>query len=196
MKQVAKIENTWKLVDVKVCFGGEIATGCIGWTAQEVQLLYNTLKNYSMAGNLDDPLTFIRTKETDYAGLTNMGTDQSGRKWAKISISDDAWYAPVAKGIIDSMNEFWTTDHFQGTIAHELTHAVTWFHPEKLDRWMEVSDFDKGDWRLGYSYDWSVYDQYKNDPVRYKRIIQGELFAMMVSALAYEPWWGQAKAER
>jgi len=196
MKQVTAIEDTWKFIDVQVCFGGEISAGCVGWTAQEVKLLFNTLKNYSMADELDGPLTFIRTKETNYAGLTDPGWGPSGEKQAKISISDDAWYTPVALGLIDGMNEFWTTDHFQGTIAHELTHAVTWFHPEKLDRWMEVSDLDKGDWRLGYHYAWSTYDKYKNDPVLYKRLIQGEFFAMMVAALSYEPWWGQAKADR
>jgi hypothetical protein len=84
------------------------------------------------------------------------------------------------------------------TNAHELTHAAVWFHPELLEWWADALEdagesLEPGDWRVGYRYDWSVYEGLQDNPELYEQTVQGELLAMTVSALMYDPWWVRAE---
>jgi hypothetical protein len=85
-------------------------------------------------------------------------------------------------------------EHFQGTVAHELTHLAVSHHPELLDWWIEQSQaqglsLGRRDWRLGFAYDWARYQEYEDDPEFYARRVHEEQFAMAVGALMYEDSW-------
>jgi len=49
----------------------------------------------------------------------------------------------------------------------------------------------KREWRLGFFYDWSVYDEFRENEELYQRLIENELFAMTVASIMYDPWWNQ-----
>lgn len=164
---IVAIESRWTNINVITCSGLELVPDCAPWQAEEAQLLYETMTAFTLTQYLDGQLQVIRTHEADWAGLLD---------------------------IFDSL--FRKPEYFQGTIAHELTHAATRFHPELLDWWEEAKsnadlDLKPGDWRLGWMYDWSYYDDYKDDPILYDELVEGELFAMAIAALMYDPWWNQ-----
>jgi len=119
---------------------------------------------------------------------------EDGTLTSKIWISNKAWRTPPSVNLLDLFDWlFRKPEYFQGILAHELTHAAIWFHPELLDWWKvekEAQGLNLGprDWRLGLFYDWSFYDEFKEDPERYEKMIEGELFAMSIAALMYDPW--------
>jgi RHS repeat-associated protein len=191
MQWVDQIHNSWDTIFVEVCIGGGFIGGCQGWTAEEVQLLHDTLSEYTFSQYLEGDIWFYRTDSGDegWGGLTRKFSFEDGEKYSLIGIANEAWTTPPAMGIHDLFDIVSTSDHFQGTIAHELTHAAVWFNPWLLDSWIENSDVGKGDLRLGLLYDWSIYDDFQDDEELYESLIQGELFAMATSALLYDRWW-------
>jgi hypothetical protein len=193
---IAAIEERWPLVDVVVCDVAEFRDGCVPWTAEEAGLLYDTLGEHILSDYLDGPITFVRTEEAEWQGL--MVPDRSdGQPTSEIWIDDDAWRAPPAAGLVDFFDVlFRRPEHFQGVIAHELAHAAMWFHPDLLDRWIDAQnaagiDLEPGDWRVGFLYDWSFYEEYEDDPALYEELTEAELFAMTIAALMYDPLWNQ-----
>src|SRR3990172_53417 len=191
---IRRIEAKWANINVIGCELGYMAEACVRWPGGELELLYGTLSDHILAGYLDQPILMIRTDSDDFAGLTiNWSVD--GVLSSDVRISDGAWRSSPAMGFLDLFDSLFDTDsHFQGTIAHELTHAAVWFHPELLEWWIDAQEaagesIEPGDWRIGYRYDWSVYEQLEDNPELYELTVQGELFAMTVSALMYDPWW-------
>ncbi|MEW6569304.1 MAG: hypothetical protein AB1449_14310 [Chloroflexota bacterium] len=116
---------------------------------------------------------------------------------SEIWIDESAWHAPPALGLLDTFDIlFRRAGHFQGTLAHELTHAAVWFHPDLLERWVDAQDatgqdLEMGDWRLGFWYNWNVYEEYEDDAAIYDNLVEGELFAMTIAAIMYDPWLNQ-----
>jgi hypothetical protein len=201
MEWVQKIHDKWSFVNVVTCIGSDSSTGCIGWTAGEVQLLYETMSEYILGDSIDDgTLTFVRTDSDDYAGLHTGSVDSKGIKHSEIRLSNGAWTTPPALGIQDSFEiglPFKKTDYFKGTIAHELTHTAVFNNPKIYDNYesalsstLSGTDIWISRTFTGKYYDWSIYDKYKNDPLLYERLIEGEWLAMAVSASMYDGWFG------
>jgi RHS repeat-associated protein len=185
MEWVSRIEKEWDFVNVTTCTSDDTVQGCIGWTAKEMELLYDTLSEYTLFEYIDDTsVNFIRTKSDDYAGQYDPSTGD-------IRISDLAWNTPPLMGIQDLFDPlFKRSDNFQGVIAHELTHTAQYSHPELRDRYKDVVD-DLSPMEnflfsvtVGVFYDWSYYDKYKNEP-NYEQLIQDEYMALVVSGFAY-----------
>lgn len=195
---IAAIETRWAGIDVITCEGIEFLANCTPWTAREAKLLYETLEEFIFFDYLDGQLRFVMTEDADWSGSMDRGI-QEGILTADIWISDTAWRTPPAAGLFDIFDPlFRKSKYFQSTLAHELTHAANWFHPELLNWWINEKEsagfkLEPGDWRLGWMYDWSVYDEFRDDPEVYERIIEEELFAMSVASLMYDPWWNQAR---
>jgi len=192
---IAAIEQRWPTVDVVACSGGEMERGCTEWTAEELGLLYATLEEYIFGQYLTGRMMFIRTDDESYAGL-HAGLWEGGTsKVSEIRVSDRAWTTPPAASLLDILDlPFRKNNQFQGTIAHELTHAAVWFQPELLDWWREAQveagiSLGEGNWMVGLLYRWSYYDQYEGDPELYDDLVQGELFALTVGAVMYDPIW-------
>jgi RHS repeat-associated protein len=191
-KWADRIEQEWEgQVTVVRCVGDWDST-CVYWTADEMGMLYETLNEYSDQ-YLDIPLTLVRVGDEDYAGLHTGLVDETGKS-STIRIADDAWYTPPAMGLYDLFDVFAKRDYFQGTVAHELTHAAVWSHPELLDRWVELTDIGTHNLFVGLFYDWSNYDDLREENEdAWREAVQEELFAMTVSALMYDPWWNQGR---
>jgi hypothetical protein len=187
------IEEQWENVDVVACSNGEFIADCTQWTSRELSLLYETLSDHILGEYLQEEITFVRTDDARWSGLHRSEFEDGERK-SQIWISDFAWRTPPAAGLLDFFDSlFRKPEYFQGTIAHELTHAAVWFHPDLLDWWKlekeaQGLDLEPRDWRLGLLYNWSVYDEFKEDPEVYERLIEGEFFAMTIAALMYDPW--------
>ena len=193
------IEQRWPSVDVVACADGEMARGCTEWTAEELELLYKTLEDYIFGQYLAGRIEFIRTDDEGYSGL-HAGLWEGGTsKISEIRISDRAWTTPPAAGLADILDfPFRKSSQFQGTIAHELTHAAVWFHPELLDWWREAQEeagirLGEGNWMVGFLYRWSYYDEFEANPELYDDLVQGELFALTVGAVMYDPIWRTAQ---
>jgi len=192
----AAIELLWPNVDVITCVGSEIVPECLPWTAREAKLVFNTLHDYVLGQYLDGQVLIIRTSEADWSGLM-APTNIEGHAASEVWLSDHAWRTPPAAGLFDIFDTLFRKEaYFQGTFAHELTHAAVRFHPELLDAWEEAKaasgvELEAGDWRVGWMYDWSVYDEFQDDPELYADFVEGELFALTVAALMYDPWWNQ-----
>jgi hypothetical protein len=188
------IEEQWENVDVISCSNGEFEADCTQWTARELKLLYETLSDHILQDYFDGQIIFVRIERAQWSGLTQSGIED-GIRTSKIWISNLAWRTPPAAGFLDIFDSlFKKPAFFQGTIAHELTHSAVWFHPDLLQWWMTEKEnyglqLKKGDWRLGWLYDWSVYDEYRDNPVLYEKLIEGEFFAMAIAALMYDPIW-------
>ena len=193
---IAAIEERWPNVDVVVCDALEFVEGCVSWTAEEAGLLYDTLREHILSQYLDGHITFIRTQGEEWQGLMRPGWSD-GQPTSEIWIDSDAWRAPPAAGLLDFFDPlFRRPEYFQGIIAHELTHAAVRFHPGLLDLWIEAQeaagvDLEPGDWRVGLLYVWSYYDEFQDDPALYEELTEGELFAMTIAALMYDPWLSQ-----
>ena len=191
---IRRIEAQWTNINVISCQGDDTAEECMPWPAEELELLYETLGEHILAGYLDQGILMIRTESENFAGLTINWAIGDVRS-SDVRISDAAWRSSPALGFFDLFDPlFETEDHLQGTIAHELTHAAVWFHPELLEWWLDAQEaagesLEPGDWRVGYRYEWSVYEQLEDDPELYQQTAQGELFAMTIAALMYDPWW-------
>jgi len=178
------------------CADGEMEVGCTEWTARELELLYETLDEYILSQYLTGTIRFIRTEGERYsglhAGLWEGGTSQV----SEIRISGRAWITPPAAGLVDIFDfPLRKSNQFQGTIAHELTHAAVWFHPELLDWWRAAQQeagisLGERNWMIGFLYRWSYYDEFEANPELYDDLVQGELFALAVAALMYGPIWG------
>lgn len=203
---VATIETVWTNVHVVVCFGGDMAQGCTGWTAKEVALLYRTLNEHLFNDYLDGLIDFIRSPDPRVGDRHVSAKSEffPDERRTAITIGDNAWYTPPGLNISDWPElklweltgvKFAGDDKFQGTVAHELTHAATFFHPELLDRFIEQNNnllndnnlftwpFLRYNFQLGRYYGWDGIDP--ND----ERAIQSEVFAMMVSGLMYDSWY-------
>jgi hypothetical protein len=197
---IETIEGKWENVDVISCQGIEIVENCTQWTARELKLLHETLEEYILGDYLDNEISFIRAEDASWAGLMDPGI-QEGILSAEIWIADSAWRMPPAQSAVDLFDYlFRKNTHFQSSIAHELTHAATWFHPELRAWWRNAKQafeeaygkpLQKGDWRLGFFYGWSIYDEFRDDEELYQRLIEDELFAMTVASIMYDPWWNQ-----
>jgi len=102
-------------------------------------------------------MLLIRTHSENYAGLTTHWEIGDVRS-SDVRISDAAWRSSPAMGLFDLLDSlFETEEHFQGTIAHVLTHAAVWFHPELLEWWIQAQEaggesLEPGDWRVGYRF--------------------------------------------
>jgi 8-oxo-dGTP pyrophosphatase MutT (NUDIX family) len=73
-----------------------------------------------------------------------------------------------------------------------------WFHPELLDWWREAQEeagirLGEGNWMVGFLYRWSYYDEFEANPELYDDLVQGELFALTVGAVMYDPIWRTAQ---
>jgi hypothetical protein len=203
MDWAKRIDKTWDQVHVTVCIGGDVVAGCKGWTAEEMRLLYQTLRDFLLDDLIKNGhVTLIRSnprndEENGYGGLTtSWGNDSS-----EVRIYDHAWTTAPSMGIQDTFNLFRSANNFKGTIAHELTHVAQNFNPGSLDAFVQAKDnatkniigqiaFNLS---VGVYYDWSVYDQYKDRPNIYKRLVQAEYMAMTVSGLSYDAWFGVYK---
>ncbi len=180
-----EIEDVWGYVNVIVCLSGDSVEGCTGWTAEEMELLYKTLSDYPLEDYVDDGnISFIRTESKDYGGQYTPNTGE-------IRISDLAWTTPTLMGIQDIFNLFPSSNKFQGTIAHELTHAAQYTHPELRDKYQEeiarLSQFDRFliNLSVGVLYDWSIYKEYEEQPDLYNQLKQDEYMAMIVAGAVY-----------
>jgi hypothetical protein len=193
---MAAIEQRWPSVDIVACARGEMAMGCAEWTAVELGSLYGTLEDYILGQYLSGRVRFIRMDDEPYSGLHAGLWEDGTSKVSEIRISDRAWTTPPAAGLPDILDfPFRKTNQFQGTIAHELTHAAVWFHPELLDWWREAQQeagisLGEGNWMIGFLYRWSYYDEFEANPELYDDLVQGELFALAVGAVMYDPIWG------
>jgi len=192
---IAAIEQRWPSIDVVACADGEMERGCTEWTAEELELLYATLEEYIFGQYLTGRIVFVRMDDEPYAGL-HAGLWEGGTsKVSEIRISDRAWTTPPAASLLDILDlPIRKNNQFQGTLAHELTHAAVWFQPELLDWWREAQveagiSLGEGNWMVGLLYRWSYYDQYEGDPELYDDLVQGELFALTVGAVMYDPIW-------
>lgn len=172
-----------------------MSIGCKEWTVSELELLYNTLDEYILADYLTGKLEFVRMREGDYSGL-HVGLWEGGvNKLSQIKIYDRAWITPPAAGAADMFDfPFRKRNNFQGTIAHELTHAAMWFHPELLDWWKDAQEqigieIGQGNLMIGFLYHWRHYNQFKDDPEMYDDLVQAELFALAIGAAMYDPIW-------
>ena len=160
--------------------------GCTEWTAEELELLYATLEEYIFGQYLTGKLRFIRTDGEGYSGLHTGLWEGGTSQVSEIRISDRAWISPPAAGLADIFDfPFHKSNNYQGTIAHELTHAAVWFHPELLDWWKEVQhevgvDLGERHWMVGFLYRWSYYDETADSPEKYEDLVQGELLALAV----------------
>jgi hypothetical protein len=194
---IAAIEYRYEMADVIACKSGEMVAHCKNWTVEELELLYSTLDDYIFSDYLDEPYNIVRTTSQDYAGMAVARSDNYGNPYFEIRISDLAYKAPPAMGLLDFFDLLISKpEHFQGTIAHELTHLATRFHPELLDWWIEGKEasgveLGRGNWRLGLFYDWGTYDELENDAELYYMRVEEEQFAMATSALMYEPSWAR-----
>jgi len=195
---IAAIEERWPNVDVVVCDAVEFAEECVPWTAEEVQLLYETLEEHILSAYLDGPIRFVRDEREPWHGqMIPHRTD--GQPTSEIRVDDSAWHTPPGMGLLDTLDPlFRRSAHFQGVLAHELAHAAVWFHPELLEWWIEAQDasghdLERGGWRLGLWYNWRVYEECEDDPALYEELVEGELFAMTIAALMYDPWLNQGR---
>ncbi|MCI0893123.1 MAG: hypothetical protein J4N65_11290 [Chloroflexi bacterium] len=189
------IESRWPNVDVISCMGQELIQECRNWAAEELGLIYEVLEEYILTDYIDQPLIFIRTAHDNYAGLTAQYAEGDD-KTAQIQISDHAWRTSPAVGIQDAFDRFFPkADYFKSVVAHELTHAATWFYPELLDWWIAERGTDDGgvpgNLFIGRFYTWDQFDGIE-DPEVYRRAVETEFFAIVVATLMYDPWWGQA----
>jgi hypothetical protein len=196
---VKKIEEKFTNINVITCIGSDIATGCVGWTAKEVELAYETFTEYILNDSIDDhPIWVIRTESDEYAGLHSPLRNEDGSIFrSDIRLSDKAWTTSPSLGIQDTFDWGRDDNFFKGTLAHELTHAAVFFHPEIMDHYRDVMP-TLGVWGWlatnvysGLNYDWSYYDQYKDDPVTYALLVDGEHIAMAVAATMYDDWFGR-----
>jgi hypothetical protein len=194
---VNAIEAEWDFVSVIVCSGSEMAEGCVGWTAEEMQLLYETISETILGDLIDDGgLTFVRTESEEYAGLYTPQVNDDGTKAGEIRLSDKAWMAPPMMGIQDTFDLFPNSANFQGTIAHEFTHAAIWFHPEIRDSFKEArNNFNfienlAMNLFVGVWYNWGYYDEFKGQPELYEQLVSDEYLALIVSGMAYDAWFG------
>jgi hypothetical protein len=191
---IQAIESRWGNVDVITCTD-EFVVGCKVWTAEELELLYQVLEDYTFSQYVDQPFNIVRSTSDEYAGIAISRSDNRGNPYHEIQITDRAWRTPPALGVLDAFDILRKEpEHFQGTIAHELTHLAVSFHPELLDWWIEEAeaqslDLRQRDWRLGFAYDWERYEDYENDTEFYVRRVHEEQFAMVVSGLMYEDSW-------
>ena len=194
---ILAIETRWEGVDVIACEGGEMVVGCQAWTAEELELLYGAMEDYPLLGYVDGDVVFVRDRRASYAGQARSRFDEEGDLYVEIHIADLAWRASSANGLLDFFDPlFPKDDYFQGTLAHELTHAAIAFHPELLDWWIEQKasaglDWGLRNWRLGLLYSWGYYDDWRDFPEVYERLVEAELFSMAVASLMYDPWWGK-----
>ena len=182
------------------CQGIQIVENCTQWTSRELKLLYETLAEYIFSEYLDCDISFIRAEDAPWAGLMDPEI-QEGIRSAEIWIEDSAWRTPPTHSAVDSFDYlFRKGTNYQSTIAHELTHAASWFHPELHECWLDAKQafeeaygkpLQKREWRLGFFYDRSVYDEFRDNEELYQRLIENELFAMTVASIMYDPWWNQ-----
>jgi hypothetical protein len=190
-----KIEEEWQNVTIIRCVD-DWHGACIHWTADEMEMLHETLSEHVYADELDIPIFFVRVDTgKGWAGLHTPMEDKHGNKLSVIRISDKAWRCPPALGLYDTYDLFAKRDYFQGTIAHELVHSAAWAHPEIVDRWMAV---EKPWWMgaaVGTWYRWGRYRGIKQEygDEAYQRLREEELLAMTVAALMYDPWWNQGR---
>jgi RHS repeat-associated protein len=196
MEWVKRIEASWDFVNVIICGGGEYADGCIGWTAMEMSLLYDTLSEYMLSGMVDDGLiSFIRTNSDEYSGLHTAGSS-GGIKTSEIRLSNGAWTINPLLGIQDTFDVFSSEFNFQATIAHELTHAAEWFHPEIVNEFEDIYNnlggFQKTVFELGvgFNYDWSFYEQYNLTSDELNTIKMKEYLAMSIAGMMYDNIFG------
>jgi len=194
---ILAIETRWEGVDVIACEGGEMVVGCQAWTAEELELLYGTMEDYPLLGYVDGELVFVRDRRASYAGQARSRFDQEGDLYVEIHVSDWAWRAAPAKGLLDFFDPlFRKDDYFQASLAHELTHAALAFHPELLDWWIEQKasagvEWGMRNWRLGLLYSWGYYDDWRDSPELHERLVEAELFSMAVASLMYDPSWAK-----
>ena len=91
------------------------------------------------------------------AGQARSRFDEEGDLYVEIHIADLAWRASPANGLLDFFDPlFPKDDYFQGTLAHELTHAAIAFHPELLDWWIEQKASAGLDWGNAQLEAWSA----------------------------------------
>ncbi|HLB64009.1 MAG TPA: hypothetical protein VJJ46_04155 [Anaerolineales bacterium] len=158
---IAAIEARWDNYDVIVCDEVEARPGCAPWTAEEAELLYETLGEHILLPYLDGELTMVRTDDDEHSGLFRPGVDETGARTGEVWIYDPAWRTSPAASLLDMFDYFFPRpEYFQGTIAHELTHAAGWLHPELLEAWVAAAatqgeHFQPGDWRLGWLCSWA-----------------------------------------
>ncbi len=203
MKWAKKIEEKWGFIRVDVCQeGNSVGKDCAGWTAYELELLYESLDEYILKNQIDDGnlIYFIRTHNDDYAGLhTGYERSTDGYRYSEIRISDSAWTTEPGMGMQDAFDFGSSDNNFKSTIVHELTHAAVWFHPELMDAYRETrKSLGAGNNFLirlttGIDYDWSTYDKYKDDQLKYALLVDGEYMAMGVAASMYDDWFGTYK---
>jgi len=198
MDWAKKIEKKWDFARVEMCqTGTSFKTSCKGWTAYELELLYETLDEYVLGDQIDDgTIYFMRTNTDEYNGLHQGYLNKAdGSKFSVIHITDGAWTSEPGKrfpnyfGIKEDNN-------FKGVIAHELTHAAVWFHPELMDKYRDtidtldpISSFLATN-VIGWTYNFSYYDEYESDPVQHAFFVDGEMLAMSVASSMYDDWYG------
>ncbi|MBN1667552.1 MAG: hypothetical protein JW862_10705, partial [Anaerolineales bacterium] len=202
MQWAAAIEEEWDFITVITCVGYAKVDGCVGWTAYEMELLYQTLSDYLLPDQIDDGQIYIgRTRELVYtngtkaAGIHRGRTNADGQKRSEIWLSDAAWTVPPLAGIHDRADLFPNAANFQATIAHELTHAATWFHPENIPA-MEQALHNLSPVQSflleKFVYYWypfeRVYDT--SNPDRYQQRVLEEILALLVGGMLYDPWLG------
>ena len=140
------------------CINGEFEVDCTQWTARELKLLHETLSDHILQDYFDGQIIFMRKEKARWSGLMESRIED-GIRTSKIWISNFAWRTPPAGGLLDFFDSLFSKpEYFQGTIAHELTHAAVWFHPELLDWWKAEKEalglnLKPRDWRLGLLYD-------------------------------------------
>lgn len=191
------IESAYPEVDVLDCFHEEeIRSDCVRWTENELTLLSETLGDFLWQDYLDIPIQISRDQSEEYGGIAHLY--QSGdERYCTITISDQSYTITPTLSFFDQFDlGSAQDDNYQGVLAHELTHAAVWAHPELLDQWQTALDdrgitLQPGNWFVGYFYNWGYYDHYRSDSEYYQDRISEEMFAMTTAGLMYESWWGQ-----
>jgi RHS repeat-associated protein len=175
-----QIEEDFPYINVITCTTGDWSSGCIGITAQEMGLIYDTLSEYVLTDYISDVTTTImKTDNPYYDGYTDPGNH--------VVFTETAWDKPPSKGFFEI--DFGSlASYFQAVIAHELTHSAQQAHPEIIDLFQnqvaQYSSFEKILFgiRYGYLYPWSGLDI---EIPEEQRIIVEEYMAIYIADTMY-----------
>jgi RHS repeat-associated protein len=192
METANKIENKWHFIDVVVCVGDDVANGCSGWTAEEMFLLYLTISEF----NFEISTASIKVIREGSDLIGTIYEPNEDVMTYDIRIGNRAWKTAPKSGELDYQfyNLFSSKLHFQGTIAHELTHVAIGENPNILDEWMkEINNrgINLPNFRIGKRYDTSdLKNRFDNPEIAQ----QEEWFCIVNSSMLYEPVWNPGKA--
>ena len=180
-------ENKLKLEDLELdCSGASDVD--LKMEVMDLELDFSGASNIDLYGSAENV-------ELDLSGASDLDAyDLEAEIYhADIRISSGAWFAEPLWAFRDVFTHEASVNNFKGTIAHELTHAVGYFHPENITRFsanlQALSPFDKLQFYfyVGHLYPFEVYEsEFESDPDTLAYLKTQEYFAMMISGFMYD----------